>query len=281
MGQQGWIKLHRELMDKPIWFQSTPEQKTILITLLMMANHEKKEWFWKGENYGVEPGQFVSSLDKIAEKAGKGITVKNVRTAIEKFERLEFLANESTKTGRLISIVNWGIYQKEEEGEDKEEGRQAAEEGQTRGKQVADNRAPNKKKEYKNDNNDKKNKEKTYSVEAKKLFDQWNEQGIVVHRELTVEMGKAIEKALRQYGGNRCGEAIDLYSNAYYNQGFYYSHKWTLMKFLTQKNGIADWMEEGQRYVEYNDYLKKPVSGQMGIESPWKQSESVDKVFGW
>lgn len=41
-GMQGWIKLHRELLDKPIWTESTPEQKTILITLLMMANHTKK-----------------------------------------------------------------------------------------------------------------------------------------------------------------------------------------------------------------------------------------------
>ena len=258
---QGWLKLYRELMEKPIWFQSTPEQKTILITLLMMANHEGKEWDWQGKSYQVSPGQFVTSLEKIAEKAGKGITTKNVRTALVKFEKLGFLANESAKTGRLITIVNWGLYQSDEEKAGKEIDRQVAKTWQTGGKQVANNQAPNKNKEYKNDKNVK-NKEKdvyTPSAEARELFDHWNEQKIVVHRELTEEMAKAIEKALRQYGGNRCGEAIDLYSDAYYNEGFYYNHKWTLAKFMTQSNGMKDWLEDGQRYVEYNDYLDQPA----------------------
>ena len=34
---QGWIKLHRGLLEKPIWTAATPEQKVLLITLLMMA----------------------------------------------------------------------------------------------------------------------------------------------------------------------------------------------------------------------------------------------------
>ncbi|MFS1351445.1 hypothetical protein ACLZX5_14425 [Enterococcus faecium] len=38
----GWIKIYRQLLEKPIWQESTPEQKVILITLLSMANHEKK-----------------------------------------------------------------------------------------------------------------------------------------------------------------------------------------------------------------------------------------------
>ena len=39
----GWIRVHRELLDKPIWLNSTPEQKTILITLLLMANFKENE----------------------------------------------------------------------------------------------------------------------------------------------------------------------------------------------------------------------------------------------
>jgi hypothetical protein len=46
---QGWIKLHRELLEKPIWTAATPEQKVLLITLLMMANHGEKQWEWKGK----------------------------------------------------------------------------------------------------------------------------------------------------------------------------------------------------------------------------------------
>lgn len=108
---QGWIKLYRELGDKPIWLESTPEQKVILITLLMMANHDSKEWEWMGRPYKAEAGQFVTSLQKIAAKSGKGISIQNVRTALKRFEKYDFLTDESTKVNRLITIVNWGIYQ--------------------------------------------------------------------------------------------------------------------------------------------------------------------------
>jgi len=108
---QGWIKLHRCLMHKPIWQESTPEQKVILTTLLMMANHQGREWEWKGERFQADPGQLVTSLESIADKCGKGITLQNVRTAVKRFEKYEFLTNESTNRNRLITIVNWGSYQ--------------------------------------------------------------------------------------------------------------------------------------------------------------------------
>ena len=107
----GWIKLYRELLDKPIWFESTPEQKVILITLLLMANHDGRQWEWQGQQYYAGPGQFVTSLSKIAEKAGTGISMQNVRTALKRFEKFNFLTNQSTKVNRLITIVNWGFYQ--------------------------------------------------------------------------------------------------------------------------------------------------------------------------
>lgn len=108
---KGWIKLYRILLDKPIWINSTPEQCKILVTLLLMANHEEAEWEWQREKFKIKPGQFITSLDSIVKKCGKGITTQNVRTALSRFEKLNFLTNESTKSGRLISIENWELYQ--------------------------------------------------------------------------------------------------------------------------------------------------------------------------
>lgn len=107
----GWLMLHRELMDKPIWTGSTPEQKVILMTLLMMANHTEQQWEWKGMPYVAKPGQFVTSLPSIVQKSGKNISIQNVRTALKRFEKYDFLTDESTNQNRLITIVNWGIYQ--------------------------------------------------------------------------------------------------------------------------------------------------------------------------
>jgi len=108
---QGYIKLYRELIGKPIWLNSTPEQKAVLITLLLMANHCGCNWEWKGEPFKVNPGQFVTSLEAVKKKGGKGISIQNIRSSLKRFKKLGFLTNKSTKSGRLITIVNWDSYQ--------------------------------------------------------------------------------------------------------------------------------------------------------------------------
>lgn len=107
----GFIKIHRELASKPIWKNSTPEQKVIIMTLLMMADFRPNQWEWKGQKFTTEAGQFVTSLESIVQECGKGVTIRNVRTMLSKLEKCEFLTNEPTSTGRLITIANWAVYQ--------------------------------------------------------------------------------------------------------------------------------------------------------------------------
>ncbi len=109
--EEGWVKLYRCLLDKPIWQCSTAAQKVILITLLLMVNHKGHEWEWRGKKFEAQPGQLVTSLKSIADRAGKGITVRMVRVAMERFREYGFLTWESSPTGRLITITNWQIYQ--------------------------------------------------------------------------------------------------------------------------------------------------------------------------
>jgi len=116
----GYLKLHRELYHKPIWKQSTPEQKVVLLTLLAMAWFNPNEWEWKGSKFKTEPGQFITSLDSIVVDCGKGISIQNVRSSLKRFEKLGFLTNESTKTGRLITIANWALYQPKEDNPTKQ-----------------------------------------------------------------------------------------------------------------------------------------------------------------
>lgn len=107
----GWLRLHRELMDKPIWTEATPEQKVVQMTILMMANHSEKQWEWKGKPYEARPGQFVTSLPSLAQKCGKNISIQKIRTSLKRLERYGFLTDEPTRQNRLITINNWGIYQ--------------------------------------------------------------------------------------------------------------------------------------------------------------------------
>lgn len=135
----GWITLHRKLLDKPIWHESTPEQKVILITLMLMANHKEKQWEWQGRPYKAKPGQFVTSINSIVERCGKGVSAQNVRTALKRFEKYEFLTNQSTKQNRLITIVNWGFYQDMEQSTNKATNSQLTDDQQTANSQLTTN----------------------------------------------------------------------------------------------------------------------------------------------
>ena len=134
--QNGWIKLHRELIDKAIWNCSSPEHKTVLITILTMANHQEKKWIWGGEKVEIKPGQFISSLENIKDKCGTGVSIRNVRTALKFFEKLDFMTSEVTNHGRLISITNWGVYQACDSESDKPTDKQTTNDRQASDKQV-------------------------------------------------------------------------------------------------------------------------------------------------
>ena len=161
----GWIKLHRVLTEKAIWTCSTPAHCKILITLLTMANHEEKQWLWQGKKFEAKPGQFVTSLDSIRKKCGKGISTQNVRSALVKFKELEFLTYESTKTGRLITIVNWLAYQAKEESSNKDSNCQPTNDQQSNNKEPTTNKNV-RTKECKND------KENIYTPQFEAF---WNE----------------------------------------------------------------------------------------------------------
>lgn len=126
----GWICLHRALLDKPIWQLSTPAHKSILITMVLMANHEPKEWEWMGKKFTVNPGQFVTSLDSIKRRCGKGVGIQQIRRAIARFKKLDFCTSEATKTGRLITILNWEKYQSKEDC-DRQSNRQSTDKAPT------------------------------------------------------------------------------------------------------------------------------------------------------
>ncbi|EIT1175806.1 DnaD domain-containing protein [Listeria innocua] len=149
----GWIKLHRDLKEKPIWKSSTPEQKTILVTLLMMANHKENEWEWMGKPFKAKPGEFVTSIKSITEECGKGISSQNVRTALKRFENYGFLTKESTKVNTLINIVNWGVYQESENKPNTLANNQLTNDSQTANKQLTTNKNVRTKECNKNNNN--------------------------------------------------------------------------------------------------------------------------------
>jgi hypothetical protein len=111
-----------------------------MVTLLNMANWQENEWIWQNKKFKCEPGQFVTSVESIKKNCGKGVTTKQIRLALTQLaEMFEFLAIETTNTGSLITIINWDVYQSDDDTKGKQKDNQRANGGQTEGKRRATN----------------------------------------------------------------------------------------------------------------------------------------------
>ena len=115
----GWIKIHRKLLESPLWKTSNAEGKVILMTLLLSVTPTPYKAYWNGQEIVVQPGQMITSIEGLCKLSGLSVTPRNVRTLLTKAERCNFLTSESTNSGRLITIVNWGLYQINGEQTDK------------------------------------------------------------------------------------------------------------------------------------------------------------------
>lgn len=120
MEDKGFICLWRSLLENPIWVNSKSEQKVILITLLLMASWKERKYDIYGDTIILNPGQFITSYSEIKKLTGKDISIRNVRTGIDRFEKLGFLTRQVTRRGTLVTIVNWDKYQDKNYEGDKE-----------------------------------------------------------------------------------------------------------------------------------------------------------------
>ena len=138
MQDNGWIKLHRCLLDKAVWQCLTEGQRVVMITILLLADREERHWMWKGKKYDLQPGQFITSLGSLSKKAR--VSVQTVRSALEKLEVLEFITRETTNRSTLITVLNWDVYQRNDTEVNTPANKQATNKQQTSNKQATTNK---------------------------------------------------------------------------------------------------------------------------------------------
>jgi len=111
MTNGGWIKLWRKILDSDMWKHLNSKQRDITITLLLMVAHKGQKVKWGSRIVELKPGQIITSLSEIKNHCAKDVSIQNIRTCLSELEKWQFLTNKSTKKGRLITIVNWELYQ--------------------------------------------------------------------------------------------------------------------------------------------------------------------------
>lgn len=140
---QGWIKLHRRIVDWE-WYDDLPT-KSLFIHLLILANHEDNMWHGKK----IEKGSLVTSVASLS--AQTGLSIKQIRTALNHLEKTGEIGKQTTNQNTLIIILNYSRYQEFDTDENSEKGKQGANKGQARGKQRATNKNDKNDKNVKND----------------------------------------------------------------------------------------------------------------------------------
>jgi hypothetical protein len=88
-------------------------------------------------------------------------------------------------------------------------------------------------------------------IVIKNVFEHWNYNNIIKHRELTEKISKSIEKALKTYTEEEIKCYIDRYAEVIKDPDYYYSYKWTLVQFLSREEGISSFADDGDKWVNY------------------------------
>lgn len=115
------------------------------------------------------------------------------------------------------------------------------------------------------------------STSISNIFEYWNDKNIIKHRELTEDISKAIEKALKTYKEEEIETYIDRYAKVIGDKDYFWHYKWSLKDFLTRKDGISSFTDEGSKWVNYNE-KKKGATNE--VNSGNYNGESSEKRIG-
>jgi len=115
---------------------------------------------------------------------------------------------------------------------------------------------------------------KTPDAQYQTIFNHWNQQKVTVHKELSEVIVNAARKALRKYSLEQILSSISRYAQVYHDQSYYFKHKWSLVKFLTQGNCIPDFLDEGDKWINYQASLKTRASPVKARD----QSMNIDRI---
>lgn len=104
---EGWVKIHRKLINWE-WYKDN-NVKIVWLHLLLNANHEDRKW----QGIEIKKGQLVTSYDHLAKQTG--LTVSQIRTAINKLKLTNEITIKITSKYSLITIEKYRDYQANDE----------------------------------------------------------------------------------------------------------------------------------------------------------------------
>ena len=104
----GWVKAHRSMLENPVVSKDS-DHLAVWMYLLLNATHKEQEKMFAGKKITLQPGQLITGRKKIAEEFK--INESKVQRILKLFESEQQIEQQTSNANRLITIVNWSLYQ--------------------------------------------------------------------------------------------------------------------------------------------------------------------------
>jgi len=116
---QGWISIHRKIMENPVW--QDPKLLKLWMLCLLEASHKEHEQLVGRQVVKLLPGQFVTGRFALARVYNEGAKKSDVVPEstlwrwLKWFEEINLVNIKSTTKFSVVTINNWDKYQQNEQ----------------------------------------------------------------------------------------------------------------------------------------------------------------------
>lgn len=108
---EGWIKIHRKMLDNPIICKDS-DYLSVWIYLLLNATHKEIPALFKKEKIILKPGQLITGRKSMSEKLK--ISESKIYRIINEYKSEHQIEQQTSNKNSLITILNWNKYQQVE-----------------------------------------------------------------------------------------------------------------------------------------------------------------------
>lgn len=108
MEKNGWIKIHRKMLDNPVVFKDA-DHLAVWMYLLLEATHQDYPKMFGGKKIVLKPGQLITGRKVISEKTG--VEESKVKRILKVFKSEQQIDQQAERYGSIITILSWDKYQ--------------------------------------------------------------------------------------------------------------------------------------------------------------------------
>lgn len=106
---EGWVKLHRGIMNNPLWTQEQFSRGQAWVDLILMVNHEDKKILFDGGLTECKRGERILSIRQLGErwKWSRG----KVTRFLDTLQGDGMIVYKTDHKKTTLNIVNYNVYQ--------------------------------------------------------------------------------------------------------------------------------------------------------------------------